>query len=77
MVGSMAYIGGDSPSFIGTYVYTTSNGGRDWTRSGFLTNLSFGAIDFISPDFAYCISIYNIYTLIKKQDQKNSTLEMA
>jgi photosystem II stability/assembly factor-like uncharacterized protein len=66
MADSMAYTGGDFPSFLGTYVYTTSNGGKDWARSGFLRNFSFGAIEFISPDFAYCISINNIYTLKKE-----------
>ncbi|MGD0756569.1 MAG: YCF48-related protein [Bacteroidales bacterium] len=66
MVDSSAYTGGDFPSFIGTYVYTTSNGGKNWVKSNLLNQFSFGAIDFISNNFAYCISIKNIYTLQKK-----------
>ncbi len=66
MVDSLSYVGGDFPSYIGTYVYTTSNGGNSWNRSDFFSNLPLGTVDFISPDFAYCISINNIYTLQKE-----------
>ncbi len=66
MVDSAGYFGGDFPTFIGTYVYTTTDGGNNWIRSDLLKQFSLGAIDFISNNFAYCIGINNIYTLLKK-----------
>jgi photosystem II stability/assembly factor-like uncharacterized protein len=65
MVDISAYNGGDFPNFVGTYIYTTTNGGNNWIRSDLLKQ-PFNAIDFISNDFAYCIGINNLYTLQKK-----------
>ncbi|MCX6301715.1 MAG: hypothetical protein NTW82_06000 [Bacteroidia bacterium] len=66
IVDTSAYIGGDFPSFIGTYVYTTADGGRNWTKSDLLKRFGFGTINFVTNDFAYCISNYKIYTLKKR-----------
>jgi photosystem II stability/assembly factor-like uncharacterized protein len=63
---SIAYTGGDFPSFIGTYVYTTTDGGNQWIRSTFLKNFSFGNVVFISDNTAYCISNKYIYKLQKR-----------
>ncbi len=62
---SIAYIGGDFPSFIGTYTYTTTNGGENWTKSGLQKQFSLGLIDFVSDNFAYCIGYKHIYRLQK------------
>jgi photosystem II stability/assembly factor-like uncharacterized protein len=61
-----AYIGGDFPTFIGSFVYTTNNGGINWTKSTLLKRFSFGRIAFLSDNFAYCISNNYIYKLQKK-----------
>lgn len=66
IVDTCAYTGGDFPSFIGTYVYTTADGGRNWTKSDLLRRFGFGTINFITNDFAYCISNKMIYTLKKR-----------
>ena len=50
MVDSSAYTGGDFPSFIGTYVYTTTDGGNNWLRSDFLKQFSFGAVVYVSDN---------------------------
>jgi photosystem II stability/assembly factor-like uncharacterized protein len=59
------YIGGDFPSLIGTYVYTTTNGGNSWKKSELFKNFSFGKIVYISNDLAYCIGYKYMYTLQK------------
>lgn len=61
------YIGGDFPSLIGTYVYTTSDGGNSWTKSDLFKEFSFGMVIYISNSLAYCISNKYIYTLRKNQ----------
>jgi photosystem II stability/assembly factor-like uncharacterized protein len=66
MVDSIAYTGGDFPSFIGKYAYTTTNGGYTWIRSDFLKQFLFGAVVFVSDNLAYCISNKYIFTLQKK-----------
>ncbi len=63
---SIAYTGGDFPSFIGSTVYTTTDGGNKWIKSDFLKHFWFGSIDFVTNDFAYCISNNYIYKLQKK-----------
>ncbi len=63
---SIAYTGGDFPSFIGTTVYTTTNGGNKWVKSGLLKKFYFGNVVFVTDSLAYCISNRNIYTLRKK-----------
>jgi photosystem II stability/assembly factor-like uncharacterized protein len=62
---SFAYIGGDFPSFIGTRINTTTDGGVKWIKSDLLKQ-SFGLVVFVSDNLAYCISNKNIYTLQKK-----------
>jgi photosystem II stability/assembly factor-like uncharacterized protein len=63
---SMAYIGGDFPSLIGSYAYTTTDGGNTWDKSELMRNFYFGAIIFVTENFAYCISNKHIYTLQKE-----------
>lgn len=60
------YIGGDFPSLIGTYVYTTSDGGNSWTKSDLYEKFSFGIVVYISDNLAYCIGNKYVYTLQKK-----------
>jgi hypothetical protein len=60
------YIGGDFPSLIGTYVYTTSDGGNSWTKSDLFKEFSFGMVIYISNSLAYSISSKYVYTLQKK-----------
>jgi hypothetical protein len=62
----MAYIGGDFPSLIGSYAYTTTDGGNTWDKSELMRNFYFGAIIFVTENFAYCISNKHIYTLQKE-----------
>jgi photosystem II stability/assembly factor-like uncharacterized protein len=59
------YIGGDFPTFIGTYIYTTTDGGNNWERSDLLKQ-SFGAVVYVSDNLAYCTSNKYIYKLQKK-----------
>lgn len=63
---SVAYIGGDFPSFIGTYTYTTTDCGKSWIKSDLQKQLSLGLIIFVSDSFAYCIGYKYIYKLQKK-----------
>ena len=65
IIDSVGYIGGDFPSFIGTYVYTTSDGGKHWIRSDFFSDFYFGRITYVTNNFAYCISNGKILTLTK------------
>lgn len=60
------YIGGDFPSLIGTYVYTTSDGGNSWTKSDLFKKFAFGIVVYISDNLAYCISNKYVYTIQKK-----------
>jgi photosystem II stability/assembly factor-like uncharacterized protein len=62
---SLAYIGGDFPSFIGTYGYTTTDGGNTWKKFDLAKYFYFGFIDFVSNNFAYCVSNKYIYMLQK------------
>jgi Sortilin, neurotensin receptor 3,/Photosynthesis system II assembly factor YCF48 len=66
IVDSIAQLGGDFPSFIGTYVYITKNGGNNWIRSDFFKKFSFGLVNYVSDSLAYCISNKYIYKLQKK-----------
>jgi photosystem II stability/assembly factor-like uncharacterized protein len=66
MVDSIAYTGGDFPSFIGTYVYTTTDGGNNWVKSDLLKQFWFGKVVYVSDNLAYCISNKYVYKLQKK-----------
>jgi photosystem II stability/assembly factor-like uncharacterized protein len=68
MADSSAYTGGDFPSFIGTYVYTTTDGGNNWISSDFFKKFSFGEVVYVSDSLAYCMCLRNkiIYKLQKK-----------
>jgi photosystem II stability/assembly factor-like uncharacterized protein len=66
MVDSIAYTGGDFPSFIGTYVYTTTDAGNSWLRSVFFKQFWFGKVVYVSDNLAYCISNKYVYKLQKK-----------
>lgn len=63
---SAAYIGGDFPSYIGSYTYTTSDGGKSWIKSDLNKQLALGFIVFVTNNFAYGLGYDHIYRLQKK-----------
>jgi photosystem II stability/assembly factor-like uncharacterized protein len=63
---SIAYTGGDFPSFIGSYTYITTDGGESWIKSVLQKQLSLGLVAFVSDNSAYCISYDHVYKLKKK-----------
>ena len=42
------YTGGNFPTFIGTFVYTTTDGGNNWTKSDLLKQFWFGKVVYVS-----------------------------
>ena len=59
------YIGGDFPSFIGTYAFTTDDGGNTWIRSDLMKQFYPGIIVYVSDNVAYVINNKYFYKLRK------------
>lgn len=55
----------DHSSFFGRYFYTTTDGGKNWTKSDLFPYVPFRMVIYTSDNFAYCINDKKIYTLRK------------
>ena len=62
-----AYEGGDWPTFKGSQVYQTSNGGAIWDKSGLVNTLSLGLTYFPQRDLGFGINSSEFYTIMRKR----------
>lgn len=62
----VAYEGGDFPTFKGTYIYSTIDGGLTWTKGELYENFFIGQISYPNPGLGYGISGNKLYRFIKK-----------
>lgn len=60
------YDGGDFPTFKGSIVYQTSNGGKSWNKSELLDSLNLGLTYFPQKDLGYGINGSEFYTIKRK-----------
>jgi photosystem II stability/assembly factor-like uncharacterized protein len=61
-----AYEGGDFPTFKGTYIYSTTNGGLTWTKGELYEKFAFSQLSYPNPGLGYGISGNKLYRLNKK-----------
>jgi photosystem II stability/assembly factor-like uncharacterized protein len=62
----MQYQGGDWPVIVGTYVYTTTDGGVSWLRSDLFKGFYAGSLSFPTDETGYGINGTNLHTFRKK-----------
>jgi len=60
------YEGGDFPTFKGTYIYTTNDGGITWNRSDLYSKFVIGITSFPNPEIGYALNGTTLYRFIKK-----------
>jgi len=60
------YDGGDFPTFKGSIVYKTSNGGNSWNKSELIDSLYLGMTYFPQKDLGYGINGSEFYTIKRK-----------
>lgn len=60
------YEGGDFPTFKGTYIYSTSDGGVTWRRSELYSKFVIGNMSFPDSEIGYALSGSVLYKFIKK-----------
>ncbi len=60
------YIGGDWPSFLGTYIYSTDDGGMTIKQSELFEDFYPGRISFPTPETGYSINGLKVYKYVKK-----------
>jgi photosystem II stability/assembly factor-like uncharacterized protein len=60
------YEGGDFPTFKGTYIYSTSDGGETFKISELFSKFYIGITNYPAPNIGYGINLSQIHTLIKK-----------
>lgn len=65
------YEGGDFPTFKGTYIYTTKDGGNTWSRSNLFSKFFIGYPNFPIPDIGYALSGSELYRFKKNQIGNN------
>lgn len=61
-----AYEGGDFPTFKGTYIYTTNDGGINWNRSELYSQFVIHHMSFPSEEIGYALSGSILYKLTRK-----------
>lgn len=61
-----AYEGGDFPTFKGTYIYSTNDGGINWRRSGLYSKFVINKMSFPSSEIGYVISGSLLYKFSRK-----------
>jgi photosystem II stability/assembly factor-like uncharacterized protein len=60
------YAGGDFPTFKGSIVYQTSNGGKNWNKSELIDSLYLGLTYFPQKDLGYGINGSEFYIIKRK-----------
>ena len=60
------YAGGDFPTFKGSIVYQTSNGGKSWNKSELIDSLYLGLTYFPQKDLGYGINGSEFYIIKRK-----------
>jgi photosystem II stability/assembly factor-like uncharacterized protein len=60
------YEGGDFPTFKGTYIYTTNDGGVTWSHSDLFSKFVIGYPSFPNPTIGYALNGSTLYRFIKK-----------
>lgn len=61
------YEGGDFPTFKGTYIFSTKDGGITWNRSGLFSKFSLGYSNYPALDIGYAVNGSEFHKISKNQ----------
>ena len=61
------YEGGDFPTFKGTYIYSTKDGGITWSCSDLYSHFFIGYTNYPAPDIGFAVSGSVLYKITKNQ----------